>query len=89
MIKSFSITVYGRVQGVGFRYHAMRQAGELNINGFIQNQYDGTVYLEAEGEEQNLNAFIEWCRHGPSRAHVDEVDIQSIELKKFTRFGIK
>ena len=48
----------GRVQGVGFRYHALRIAKEFDVSGYVRNLDDGRVQLEAEGEESEVRAFI-------------------------------
>lgn len=48
----------GRVQGVGFRYAALQVAKQFEVCGFVQNLPDGRVLLEAEGEEDEVNAFI-------------------------------
>ena len=61
----YRIHVKGRVQGVGFRYSAVREARSRGITGFVKNQYDGSVYIEAEGSQEQLLEFVEWCRRGP------------------------
>lgn len=88
-MKNFSITVSGKVQGVFFRASAKETAEQLNINGFAKNQPDGSVYIEAEGSQENLKQFIEWCKKGPPRAQVTHVDIQESELKNYERFEIR
>ena len=45
---NIQITIYGRVQGVGYRYSALHIARGLDLSGFVKNQYDGTVFIEAE-----------------------------------------
>lgn len=50
---------------------------------------DGSVYMEAEGEEDNLKRFIEWCKQGPPRAQVTRVDVQKGEVKNFEKFEIR
>lgn len=75
MVKSLGIHVYGRVQGVFFRYAAKMEAEKLNITGFAENREDGSVYIEAEGDEDALHKFIEWCRRGPPLALVEKVDV--------------
>lgn len=52
------ITISGSVQGVGFRYAAHKAAILHSIDGYVQNQYDGTVLIVAEAEETNLNNFL-------------------------------
>lgn len=62
MAKHLEIKVYGKVQGVSFRNFASQKAHELAILGFVRNEMNGTVYIEAEGEEENLRRFLDWCR---------------------------
>ncbi len=88
-MKSVSITVTGKVQGVFFRASAKDIADRLNVKGFAQNMPDGSVYIEAEGDEENLKQFIDWCQQGPPRASVSNVYITEAELKSFQRFDIK
>ena len=49
---------YGRVQGVGFRYHASHKARSLGITGWVRNEYDGSVTLEAQGPEECLDMLL-------------------------------
>jgi len=72
-MKHINITLKGRVQGVGFRYSALRAAKSYDIAGFVRNETNGSVYMEAEAEDINLKLFIEWCRNGPGLARVDEI----------------
>lgn len=76
------------VQGVGFRYHTRKTALDLGLSGFVMNQPDGTVYIEAEGEETNMQEFIDWCRRGPSMADVSDVTVTDGPLKHFSSFII-
>ena len=61
----YRIHVRGHVQGVGFRYNAVRAAKNRGITGFIKNLPDGSVYIEAEGYRKELKDFVEWCLKGP------------------------
>jgi len=81
MIKGAHITVTGLVQGVFFRYNTMKKAHELNIKGWVKNLKDGRVEIMAEGEDENLQQFIAWCRKGPQGAYVEGL---SIEWKEYT-----
>lgn len=86
-IKHLNIKIYGKVQGVGFRLSAQNLANKLNINGFIRNEEDGTVYLEVEGEEENLKKFLDWCKKGPFMARVDKIEFKLTSiLKNFIQF---
>jgi len=89
MIKHHNIRVYGRVQGVFYRGAAMEKATKLGIKGFARNEKDETVYIEAEGEEDNLKAFIHWCRIGPPRASVERVTVEISEIKNYTTFVVQ
>ncbi len=82
------LQIYGRVQGVGFRYYAQKKAEELHLKGFVKNRPDGSVYIEAEGNSDNLEAFVLWCEMGPSWARVSKVEKQQIPLQGYTGFEI-
>jgi acylphosphatase len=82
------ITVTGNVQGVGFRFSAKSMANSLGIKGFIKNLYNGDVYIEAEGNEAQLQHFIAWCHKGPSYSRVHDVKVEEGEVKHFSYFEI-
>lgn len=83
------IIIYGRVQGVGYRFSARSFARKYSIKGFVRNLPDGSVYIEAEGNEDNVNYFISWCRQGPPGAIVDDLEISDGEMKNFSGFDIR
>lgn len=83
------ITVYGYVQGVGFRYNALRVAGHLGLNGFIRNEPDGTVYIEVEGPPEKIDEYIQWCQRGPVHAEVTGVRHEFGSLQGFAGFSIR
>ena len=85
----YCLTITGRVQGVSFRYHTMEKARELGISGHVKNQPDGTVHVEAEGEEAAMNQFVLWCHQGPSFARVDRVDMEKGKGSGFRNFEIR
>ncbi|HUM45515.1 MAG TPA: acylphosphatase [Chitinophagales bacterium] len=88
-IKHYDIRIYGKVQGVFFRASARHRAALLDISGFTNNDQDGSVYIEAEGTEENLSTFIGWCHEGPERAEVTKVEVKEGPLKNFTEFEVK
>ncbi|MBU2555889.1 MAG: acylphosphatase [Bacteroidales bacterium] len=88
-MKGVSITVFGKVQGVGFRFYTKKKADELNLTGWVKNMRDGSVYIEAEGENQDVDTFIDWCRQGPEWAQVIKSQIQMLPLQGFTQFTIR
>ncbi|RMD84266.1 MAG: acylphosphatase, partial [Candidatus Dadabacteria bacterium] len=69
------LSIHGKVQGVGFRYSAIREAQRLGINGWIKNEADGSVSAEAYGEKGAVDEFIKWCWQGPPAAQVRSVEI--------------
>ena len=74
MTKHLIIKIFGRVQGVGFRYAAREKAAKWGIAGTVRNEPDGSVYAEMEGEEEALRKFLAWCRKGPWLAKVERVE---------------
>ncbi|MEA1885837.1 MAG: acylphosphatase [Bacteroidota bacterium] len=69
----YEIRIKGRVQGVGFRHSAVREAKKNGITGYVRNAADGSVEIEAEGSRDSLNDFVEWCRKGPGFGYVESV----------------
>jgi acylphosphatase len=88
MKKHVTIRISGLVQGVFFRASTKEQADALNISGFVRNESDGSVYVEAEGDEKNLESFIAWCHHGPSRARVEKCVVKEASWRGFRGFII-
>lgn len=82
------ITVKGKVQGVGFRFHTKMEAQKLGVTGTVKNQHDGTVMIWAEGESVQVDAFISWCKIGPAHARVDQLDILEVSPQGFVEFII-
>jgi acylphosphatase len=89
MKTSYSITISGKVQNVGFRYYTLQTAKDFNVEGFVRNQTDGTVYIEAEGDEDALDGFLTWCRRGPQWARVDGFDMQEQPVMGYKGFKVK
>ena len=78
--KAVIIKVFGKVQGVGFRFYTQKKAQELMLKGFVQNKADGSVYIEAEGNADKLELFILWCADGPSWAGVTKIEKQFVPV---------
>lgn len=73
MSESRAYRVYGRVQGVGFRWWVRDAASRLGLRGTVRNEADGTVRLEAAGDAASLDRLQELLERGPPGARVDEV----------------
>jgi len=69
------VIINGRVQGVFFRMATKRAAGEFGVFGWVKNQRDGTVEAVFEGEQDRVEAIIDWCRQGPPNADVTDVTV--------------
>ena len=63
----------GRVQGVGFRYFTRRRARSLGLQGWVRNERDGSVSLEAEGPREDLRVLLDAIRLGPPSSYVERV----------------
>lgn len=72
-IARLDATIFGRVQGVGFRYFVLRHAAELGLKGWVANTPDGSVRCVAEGPRDQLELLLERIRVGPGSATVDRV----------------
>ncbi len=87
--KRVKLLIKGLVQGVNFRYYTQREARKYNLTGWVRNLPDGSVGALLEGEEQDVEAMIQWCRHGPPSARVTELIVQPEEYKgEFQSFSI-
>lgn len=81
------ISVFGRVQGVLFRFSTKEKAREFGLVGFVKNMPDGSVYIEAQGREDVIEKLISWCHSGPPIAEVERVVVKkTLELKNFANF---
>jgi acylphosphatase len=74
------------VQGVFYRASAAAAAINLDVKGLARNEQDGSVYIEAEGEEDALKKFVDWCQIGPPRAEVERVVTEEGEMKNYSNF---
>lgn len=87
-IKHINIVVSGKVQGVFFRASTKAVADQMGIKGFVKNEKDGSVYVEAEAEQFILDAFIDWCKEGPEKSKVENVVVTDGEFKNFRNFEV-
>lgn len=88
-MKHLNVLVKGKVQGVYFRASTKAVADQLGVKGFVLNQPDGTVYLEAEGDAMALDFLLDFCKEGPYDAEVEAVEVtETSELKHFKNFEV-
>jgi acylphosphatase len=69
-------TVRGRVQGVGYRFFALRESRDLGLDGWVANQADGAVRVVAEGPRASLEALVTRLEAGPPAGWVDAVQVR-------------
>lgn len=87
-MKHLNITVKGKVQGVFYRATCKAVADQLGVKGFVLNQPDGSVYIEAEADNFELEALLEFCQEGPDRAEVVEISAEEAPLQGFKNFEV-
>jgi len=88
-MRSVLLTITGRVQGVGYRIWAERQATALGIHGWVRNRTDGSVELHATGGDQAIATLIEACRTGPRHAEVSALSAADSEDDGSTGFSAR
>ena len=90
MPKLLKAKIHGKVQGVGFRFEATRKARELGLVGFVRNEHDKTVYVEAQGPRANVDRFLHWLEHhGPKEALVTKVEHhETFDLEDYGSFRV-
>jgi len=71
----FYAKIYGKVQGVGYRYFVKEKAQGLDIFGYVKNLEDGSVEVLAQGREENLQKLIEELKKGSLLSRIDKLDI--------------
>lgn len=76
IMKRMHVYVSGKVQGVFFRAETQRAASDLHLTGWVRNMDDGRVEALFEGEDQDVDKMLAWCRSGPPFARVDHVAAQ-------------
>ena len=78
--KRIGAVVQGRVQGVGFRYFTRDRARDHGLSGWVRNREDGGVEVEAEGEAENVDAFIAEMKEGPALSNISDMTINELPL---------
>lgn len=89
MKKHFKLKITGKVQGVWYRASAKEMANQYNVNGFVKNMEDGSVYAEVEGNPLDLKRLIDWFWKGPEQARVNQVFVQEGPISGFDSFEIQ
>jgi acylphosphatase len=83
------VIVSGRVQGVFFRDSTRRSAESRGVAGWVRNREDGTVEAWFEGDAEAVDAMVAWTRSGPSRAEVEDVQVDDAEPEGLSGFRVR
>ncbi len=87
-IERLHAIVFGRVQGVSFRFYTRDTAAELKLTGWVANRFDGSVEVVAEGSRAALDQLVAFLQQGPPMARVDHLQHEFLsatgEFKRFT-----
>lgn len=71
--------ISGKVQGVGYRYFAMRAAAHYQVSGFVRNLETGQVEVVAEGPRESIEGFKKELAAGPYHARVEQIEETNLE----------
>jgi len=75
------IIFYGSVQGVGFRYRARHAADLYGCTGWIHNEWDGSVSMEIQGEEENIGKVIIAIERG-TYVRIENMDVKTMPIEE-------
>ena len=67
------ISIYGDIQGTGFRSWSKEQAKKFSLSGWVRKASDGSIEIFTQGEEEKINDFVSSCWDGSNMAFIDEV----------------
>lgn len=77
----YHVIARGRVQNVGCRFFVCMEARPLEITGYVENLYDGTVQMELQGDPVKLSLLLDSVRKGNGYMRVEDLDITEIPVK--------
>ena len=83
------VVVTGLVQGVFFRDGCQERARAEGVGGWVRNRSDGAVEAEFEGPAAAVERIVAWCREGPRRSRVDDVEVTTLEILGDRRFRVR
>jgi acylphosphatase len=85
----YRVLVSGWVQGVFFRDSCRRVAEEHGVGGWVRNLPDGRVEAVFEGPPDDVRLLVDWARHGPRRAVVNDIAVHPEPPEGLTTFRIR
>lgn len=89
MKQRITVRYEGRVQGVGFRFTVVNLAQDLDVTGWVKNEYDGSVSMVAEGEEDQLSELLQAVKNSQLDRYITRERVRrSAATSEFARFGV-
>ncbi|ULQ57070.1 acylphosphatase [Flavihumibacter rivuli] len=88
-MQTIRIEIWGKVQGVSYRYYCCQHARSLMVTGLVRNLDNGNVEVIASGTNEQLDELVQWCKKGPLLAKVTQIDITAMPLQDFPEFSIQ
>ncbi len=89
-MKRIEAIIFGKVQGVSFRYYTKQKAAQLSVTGWVKNEKGGTVRIVAEGDQSALEKFISFLHNGSPLANVSQVELDWGESTgEFSSFKVR
>lgn len=85
----WNIKLFGKVQGVFFRKSIQDKAFSMDIKGFVKNESNGSVYIEAEADKEKLEEFLNWLKTDSHTAKVKLAEVKEWDMKYFSGFKIE
>jgi acylphosphatase len=83
------VVITGHVQGVWFRDSCQQRARRSGVAGWVRNRPDGSVEAIFEGDDDAVEALVDWCREGPERARVDHVEVGDQPVEGAAGFWVR
>jgi acylphosphatase len=88
-IEKVRIDVFGRVQGINFRFMVKKFADELGLRGYVLNKNDGSVEIVAQGIKMDIDKLMNWVKSSPGFSSVEGIKVNKISnAEKFKEFKI-
>jgi acylphosphatase len=87
MIRHLQIIISGKLENTGFRLYALWGASQMEIKGSVEQQPD-QIIIEAEGEESDVEQFVQWCKKGPESSKIDSFETIEKNIKSYQDFKI-
>ncbi len=83
------IILFGDVKKIDIPYYTQIFCIDHQLNGFVKNGKPDSLYIEAEGNKEDLEALEQYFRTAPLRIYLTDINVERDEVKGFSDFGLK